>query len=217
MYNICIVEDDCIEYFIHPFININNYNISLFDNLNLLSDNTPTVIRIPLHLYNMYIDKMPDLPVNLYITQNNIDILYNLPKKVVYLTFFNVYLNNLNEYPEFPESLKSLFIHNCSLTQLPNLKHTQLMRLECIDNKYLFSLPILPNTLQYLVCTNNNNLSILPNLMECYQLRICDFIMNNFSDEINMIINDDKLNHVQKIKKLNANGLLMYDNSFFLK
>jgi Leucine-rich repeat (LRR) protein len=150
--------------------------------------------------------------------------------------FDNIYYNNhnLKELPEIPYNTRKLYCCDNQLTVLPELPDC-VFRIEC-DNNNLIEIIKFPSSLKYLFCSNNqltgipelpskleilwcdnNKLTALPSsLTQCKQLRELRCSGNNFNEETNRILNT-KIPVQQKIKELDENGLLEYNNDFILK
>jgi hypothetical protein len=112
---------------------------------------------------------LPALPSTLYQISCMANQLSSLPSLPAALQLIHCGGNNLTSLPALPPRLKSLYCEVNQLTALPQLPDS-LYVLECSNNQ-LTSLPaVLPDSMFYLICISNPNLTCLPKLTRIVQL-----------------------------------------------
>lgn len=167
------LPDDICNLYNLEELNCNSFNFK----------NLPTIVKMSINdgledrpsFYNNFINKLPNdigKLEKLRILYCNNCKLTNIPDSIINCNNLEVVDccdNKLQTLPVFPDSLKSLWCNSNLLTSLP---------IECI-----------PSSLEELHCCNNK-LSILPDLTYFKKLYKLDCDFNNFSDEMNEIIND---------------------------
>jgi len=129
------------------------------------------------------------------------------------LTKLNCQWNQLTSLDNLPQGLTILVCWDNELTSLENLPNG-LTKLICSHNK-LTSLDNLPQGLTALNCSYNQLTSL--DIANCDKLEYLNCRDNNFPEEMQIILNNNKLSIQEKINKLIDGCLIPYDNSFILK
>ena len=124
-----------------------------------------------LHVSNLEIHSLPELPKDLKILEchnTQITSLPVLPDGLLHLYCDNTQITSL---PELPDGLLNLYCDNTQITSIPKLPGT-LRQLLC-DNTQITSLPELPDSLQLLWCSNTQ-ITTLPELPDTLQSIACE-------------------------------------------
>ena len=173
-YNTDATEDDqSCQYNLYPisdslFLNylITNYPITIInDSLNILATNNITTINLDsLDLTNIdgiqYFDDLLSLDIDapymfMYSFGNDTNKLFNLPELPSNLMHLSIQYRQNIVLPELPNSLRSIYIRGCNLTNLPENLPDSLSVLHCPDN-HLTDIPILPESLNTFYAWDNN-------------------------------------------------------------
>ena len=138
-----------------------------------------------IHIHCLYLDRIENIPSGLH----TLIVSHSFLKKI----------DNL------PSSLKQFTCNHNQITELPPIQHCHLILLN-ISNNQIRSLPLLPNTLEFLYM-NNNSITNIPNFpkslkhLECSWNKINQ--LNNVSKNIHtMIIDHNEINQLPNLSEL---------------
>jgi Leucine-rich repeat (LRR) protein len=173
-----------------------------------------TTVRYAKWFKDVYINKSED-SFNAKVLKCYCDRLTVLPKLSSSLEILCCSCNKLTVLPELPYGVYSV---NCSNNQLIEITSFPLfLKYLYCDNNQLTGIPeTLPTTLEILWCDNNKLTALPSSLTQCKQLYDLRCSGNQFNEDTNRILNKD-IPVQQKIKELDENGLLEYNNDFVLK